>query len=182
MPIQQALRRLKIPALLAILGLAGCHTHESRSHDREAATDSSRVEHASVPSSREHCVASIGGPDGTRATWMMRWDDGIDGVLGRDWKSCQLALHFDGNVVDGAFAGPVLGKPRDARFVGELIPGRTPLLLLKQLEPDYVGTFQLRSLTPGTFTGVWHDNLGRHGDVQMSLFVESKATDVSSTR
>src|SRR4051812_9316626 len=73
-------------------------------------------------------VAKINGKEPPQAnaaaasSWEMVWDDKIDNSLDRQDKVCRLRLAFRNGKVTGHFNGPVLGLPREARFVGKLIP------------------------------------------------------------
>jgi hypothetical protein len=103
-----------------------------------------------------------------QSKWKLEWDDRVDGVVQQDSKACEVNLGFGDNRVEGKFSGQVLGKTRDARFVGELIAGSdTKLLLLRQNEESYVCAYQCQMAADGSFSGVWHDNTNRSGDVHL---------------
>ena len=100
--------------------------------------------------------------------WDMVWDNKIDDSLDLQSMSCRLRLITSGLKVAGRFEGPVLGVSRDARFLGTMIPSnKTSLLLLQQEETNYTCVYQMQVLEDGRLSGVWHDTLGRKGDVEL---------------
>ena len=102
-------------------------------------------------------------------TWVLVWDDKVDDSLDVPSKSCRLHLDFGGKKVSGRFDGLVLGVPRDAHFTGKLVHSdKTSLLLLQQDEKDYTCVYEMQALGNEKFMGVWHDTLGRKGDVELN--------------
>ncbi len=122
----------------------------------------------STHGSRSGVVRVAEVPTAPRATWRLEWDDRVDGVVQAEPKSCQLLLSFGDSKVEGMFSGPVFGLVRRAHFIGDQFGGaQCRLLLLRQLEGDYVCSYQLQSSRNGVYVGVWHDNRGRSGDVRL---------------
>jgi hypothetical protein len=112
------------------------------------------------------------------SSWELVWDDKIDDSLDRQAKVCRLRLAFRNGKVKGHFDGLVLGRPREARFVGKLIPSdSTSLLIMEQREKDYTCVYQIQAVGGGYF-GVWRDTRGGKGDVELH-HASSDATTLS---
>lgn len=101
------------------------------------------------------------------ASWTLQWDDRVDGALEIDPHECAVYMVFRGAAVEGSFLEPVLGRDRRAEFVGDLHSGSSPVLVMRQIEGDYTCCYQLHRRGDGYF-GVWHDTVGRAGDVRLS--------------
>ena len=111
--------------------------------------------------------------------WKLVWDDKIDDSLDRQAKVCRVRLDFRNGKVTGHFDGPVLGLPREARFVGKLIPSDgTSLLVMEQREKDYTCVYQMQAVEGGYF-GVWRDTRGGKGDVELH-HASTEATTLSA--
>jgi len=110
---------------------------------------------------------------GEPCSWMLTWDDKMDGVVSPDPKSAMLSLIVTDDVVTGHFEGTVLGVERSDHFSGQLIHGdRATLLVLRQEDRDYACMYLLQArqgvLNVGTLDGVWQDTKGRSGDALLS--------------
>jgi hypothetical protein len=117
-----------------------------------------------IPANNKQEVKAMPADD---KTWDLVWDDKVDDSLDMQSKSCRLHLTLNGKV-SGRFDGPVLGTPRNARFVGTIIHSdKTSLLLLRQIEKNYTCVYEMQALKDGNYFGVWHDTLGRKGDVEL---------------
>jgi hypothetical protein len=100
------------------------------------------------------------------AVWDQTWDGKVDDVLDRNSKAARVELSFGGGKVSGEFSGKVLGSEREAEFDGRVIEkGGTTLVLMQQVEKDYICAYQLQATDAGYF-GVWHDTRGGKGDVE----------------
>ena len=122
------------------------------------------------------CLAvAASAPTDAAASWELRWDDQIDGVLAGAPKSCDVKLTVINGRITGGFEGLVLGEKRTATFIGEALGMDQSLVLLQQHEPGYVCAYQLVRVSDALMTGVWHDTKGRRGDVILKLKVASRA-------
>ncbi|MCA8951558.1 MAG: hypothetical protein KDE27_18775 [Planctomycetes bacterium] len=102
----------------------------------------------------------------TGALWTLTWDDSCDAVLDSTEKSCWVALTVVGDHVGGSFAGPVLGRTREAIFGGEILRGG--LVTLVQREADYACSYQMTPAGDGCWHGTWRDTNGAAGTVVLT--------------
>lgn len=106
---------------------------------------------------------------GTETTWVLEWDDTVDGELMNNPKFCTVRLSIINQKVTGYFLGPVQGRERTALFAGELFNGPNgSLLQMQQMENGYVCAYQLQRRGDQEYFGVWHDTWGGKGEVRLA--------------
>lgn len=107
-------------------------------------------------------------PTAAKQTYLLQWDDSLDGDLNRPFKQCVVEIQRIDKTLSGRFIGDVLGEPRTATFTGEAAgTGQDSLWILQQREPGYLCSYQLSSSRLGAWDGTWRDSRGRTGSVRL---------------
>ena len=106
---------------------------------------------------------------GLSGLWSLSWDDAIDGKLGEAAKSCDVRLRIIDQELIGYFDGPVLGKQREAVFLGTVYEGDAPLIMFVQREPGYTCSYHIywKPGEEGPPVGTWHDSRGGSGEFSL---------------
>ena len=105
------------------------------------------------------------------AVWVMRYDAKLDGeVTGKPADAVRWAFTVRNDRVSGGLAGLKAGDPADHRIAGEVVPGRPPIVLLRQDGPKgLVCYYTGRLIEEGRVVGTWFDNRGKAGDFEMVI-------------
>lgn len=121
-----------------------------------------------------NCIEPVATPAAapTTRTYLLQWDDSLDGDLERPFKQCVVEIERIDRTLSGHFVGNVLGTVRTATFTGEAVghestPGDGALWMLQQREPGYVCSYQLSASPHESWDGTWRDSKGRTGSVRL---------------
>jgi len=103
------------------------------------------------------------------AVWVMRYDAKLDGqVTGKPEDSVRWAFTVRNDRVSGSLAGLKAGDPTDHRIAGEVVPGKPPIVMLRQDGPKgLVCYYTGQRVEEGRVVGTWFDNRGKAGDFEM---------------
>jgi hypothetical protein len=103
--------------------------------------------------------------------WTLRVDETLNGSLDGDVQTLKLQLRCRNNRLTGHY----LDSPNKSVFAGELIRGKTVLIVLRQDSPGYTGVWVGQQVGENRFKGTWHSNgIGSAGDFELVLDTATK--------
>jgi hypothetical protein len=105
------------------------------------------------------------------AVWIMRYDAKLDGqVNGKPEDAVRWAFTVRNDRISGSLAGLKVGDPSDHRVAGEVVPGKPPIVMLRQDGPKgLVCYYTGQRVEEGRVVGTWFDNRGKAGDFEMVI-------------
>jgi hypothetical protein len=110
------------------------------------------------------------------AVWSFKYDLHLDGEVKGDVAEITWRLAVRNSRITGVPAVFTPGDPNtDHRLGGEIVPGKVPVLVLRQDGPgNYVCIYTCRLVADRFFLGTWFDNGGVAGDFEMSPVPSNK--------
>ena len=104
-------------------------------------------------------------------SWTLRVDVTPNGSLDGDVQTHKLQLRCRNDRLTGHY----LDSPNKSVFAGELIRGKTVLIVLRQDSPGYTGVWVGKQVGENRFQGTWYSNGGGiAGDLELVLETATK--------
>jgi len=95
------------------------------------------------------------------ATWKHRWDYRLDGEL-KDTHEVSLELSVRNNRISGK-------HDAGSRWAGEIVPGKVPVVMLRQDGPGFVVFYAGKLVGKGCIVGTFYNTTGESGDFEIVL-------------